>query len=67
MTHQSARHSVDHDPLWKVHRVGDGQHDQAGVTPCRPIKQVVHDVLFPGPEKVQLDETSEGQRNRNTQ
>lgn len=55
--HQSARHPVDHDPLGQVHGVGDGQHDQPGVTPRRPVKQVVHHVLLPGPEQVQLEET----------
>lgn len=56
LPHQSAGHSVDHDPLGQVHGVGDGQDHQAGVTPRRPIEQVVHHVLLPGPQQVQLHE-----------
>lgn len=54
--HQPARHPVDHDPLGQVHGVGDGQHHQAGVAPRRPIEQVVHDILLPGPKQVQLQQ-----------
>lgn len=55
--HQPARHPVDHDPLGQVHGVGDGQHHQAGVALRWPIEQVVHDILLPGPEQVQLQQT----------
>lgn len=52
--HQPAGHTVDHDPLRKVHGVGDGQNHQPGLSPRRPIKQIVHHVLLPGPQQVQL-------------
>lgn len=53
-SYQSARHAVHHDPLWQVHGVGNGQDHQPGSLVSRPIKEVVHDILFVSPEKVEL-------------
>lgn len=52
--YQSAGHSVDHDPLGEVHGVGDGEHHQPAVAPGGPVEQVVHHILLPGPQQVQL-------------
>lgn len=61
-SHQPAGHSVDHDPLWQVHGVGDGQHHQAGVAAAGPVEEVVHDVLLPRPQQVQLQGSKDSVR-----
>lgn len=53
-TYQSTRYTVHHDPLWQVHGVGNGQDYQPGSFVSRPVKKIVHDILFVSPKKVKL-------------
>lgn len=57
-TYQAASHTVHHDPLWKVHGIGNSQHDQPGSFVSRPIKEVVQHILFVSPKKVKLPKTT---------
>ena len=48
-THKSTLNAIHHDSLGQVHGVGDGEHDQLGLRPRRPVEDVVHHCLFPRP------------------
>ena len=52
--YQPTGHTIYHDSLRKVHSVGDGQDHQACMASRWPVKQVVHYILLPGPQQVQL-------------
>lgn len=54
LPYQSAGYAVHHDPFWQVHGVGNGQDNQSGSLVSRPIKEIVHDILFLSPKKVEL-------------
>ncbi len=52
--YQSTGHTVNHDPLRQIHSVCNGKNHQTSVAPCWPIKQVIHHILFTGPQEVKL-------------
>lgn len=61
-TYQPARHSVHHDPLWQIHGVCNSKDDQLWVLLGWPVKQIVHYILLPGPQKVELEEKGRKQK-----
>ena len=60
--YQSAGHPVHHDALWQIHGVSNGQDHKAGLLVSGPVKEIVHYVLFLGPQKVKLP--GNGERHR---
>ena len=52
--YHSALHSFVHYPFWQVHCIGNGNHNQFGLSVSGPVKEVIHDGLFSRPQQIQL-------------
>lgn len=58
-SYQSTGNPVNHDSLRQIHSVCDGENHQTSVAPCWPIKQIIHHILFTGPQEVKLEKEKE--------